>query len=83
MKRATAKQMGAPWGVFWKSWKIDRHEEERNSTGRPTASTILDSWELQEIESSTKEQAWARTNPHPNTYVACVLLGLYVGPPTI
>ena len=49
---------------LWESYervgrKIEGHEEDRDSTERPTESTDLDPWGLQETESQTKEQAWA------------------------
>lgn len=39
-------------------------DEERDSTGRPTESTNLDSEGLPETESPSKKQTWARPRPH-------------------
>ena len=56
---------------------------DRNSTGRATESTNLDSWGLPETEPPIKEHTWAGPRPpypSPCTYVADVQLGLRVGP---
>ena len=59
--------------------RIAGPKEDRHSTGRPTESTDLDSWSLQESEQPTKQHTWAGSRPLC-TYVADVQLGLYVGP---
>ena len=45
--------------------RIEGTEQDGNPTGKPTVSTNLDSWELQETEPPTNEHTWA-----PSTYVA-------------
>jgi hypothetical protein len=44
--------LGGSLGVLQKNW-----EKERVSSGRPTESTNLNPWGLQETESPTQEQA--------------------------
>ena len=48
--------------VLLKSWvRVERPEEDRDSTERPTESTNLDPWGFMDpgTEPPTKEQAWA------------------------
>ena len=70
-------ELGKSWGRV--GGKTEGHEEDRDSTGRPTESTNLDPWGLPETE-----RAWAgpSTTRYAQIYEADVQLSLQAGSPT-
>ena len=45
---------------MWKHWGIEGLESDKDSTGRPTESTNLDSWGLLETDPPKRERAGRR-----------------------
>jgi hypothetical protein len=51
-----SQTLDGTWHSYGRVWKrIEGPEGDRNSTGKPTESTNLDTWELSETEPQTKE----------------------------